>query len=85
MICSEMLLETLKGGGAGGGAAVAGEGSWALLSVGTGGAVRSTKLLGPFVVGGCGGSVVGVDVVCLITGGALMVPGLGSQGRVESW
>ena len=55
------------------------------LSVGPGGAVRSTKLLGPFVVDGCGGRVVGVDDVCLVIEGALVVPGLGSHVRVERW
>ena len=54
-----------------------------LLSVGPDGAVRSTKLLGPFVVGGCGGRVVKVGVVCLMTEDALRVPGLGIHGRVE--
>jgi hypothetical protein len=55
------------------------------LSVGPGGTVRSTKLLGPFVVGGCGGRAVGVGVVCWMFEGALMVPGLGSHGRLERW
>ena len=54
-------------------------------SVGPGGTVRSTKLLGPFVVGGCGGSAVGVGVVCWMIEGALMVPGLGSHGVVARW
>ena len=53
------------------------------LSVGPGGAVRSTKLLGPFGVDGCGGRVVGVDDVCWVIEGALVVSGLESHGRVE--
>ena len=79
-----MLLEALRKG-AGGGAAVAGEGSWVPLLVGLGVAVRSTKLLGPFGVDGCGGSVVVVDDVCQVIESALVVPGLGSRGRVERW
>ena len=55
------------------------------LSMGPGGAVRSTKLLGPFVVGSCGGRVVGVDVASWVIEGALVVPGLGSHGRVGRW
>ena len=79
-----MLLEALREG-AGGGAAVAGEGSWVPLLVGLGVAVRSTKLLGPVGVNGCGGRVVGVDDLCWVIEGALVVPGLGSHGRVERW
>ena len=84
MICSEMLLVALMLG-AGGGAAVAGGGSWVPLLVGPGGDLRFTKLLGKFVVGGCVGKVVGVDIVCWMIGGALMMPGLGSHGGVERW
>ena len=69
--------------GAGVGAAAAGGGSWVPLSVGPGGAVRSTKLFGPYVVGGCGGRAVGVGVVCWTIEDALKVPGLGIHGRVE--
>ena len=71
--------------GAGVGAAAAGGGSWVPLSVGPGGAVRSTNLLGPFVVAGCGGRAVGVGVKCGIIEDALVVPGLRSHGRVERW
>jgi hypothetical protein len=55
------------------------------LLVGPGGDVRSTKLLGPFGVGGCDSRVVGVDDVCWVIESALVVPGLGSHGRVERW
>ena len=71
--------------GAGVGAAAAGGGSWVPLSVGSGGAVRSTKLLGPFVVADCGDRAVGFGVVCWIIEGVLVVPGLRSHGRVERW
>ena len=69
--------------GAGIGAVAAGGGSWVPLSVGPGGAVSSTKLLGPSVVAGCGGRAVGVGVVCWIIEGALVVFGLRSHGRVD--
>ena len=71
--------------GAGVGAAAADGGSWLPLLVGPSGAVRSTKLLGPSVVAGCGGRAVGVGVKCWIIEGALVVPGLRSHGRVERW
>ena len=71
--------------GAGVGDAAAGGDSWVPLSVGPGGDVRSTKLIGPFVVGGCGGRAVEVGVVCWMIEGALLVPGLGSHCRVERW
>ena len=71
--------------GAGVGAAAAGGGSWVPVSVGSGGAVRSTKLLGPSVVARCGGRVVGVGVKCWIIEGALVVHSLRSHGRVERW
>ena len=47
------------------------------------GAVRSTELFGPFVVDGCGCRAVGVGVVCWMIEGALVVPGLGSHGKIE--
>jgi hypothetical protein len=89
----EMLFEALMWG-AGGVVAVAGGGGWLSVSVMPGVAVRSKNFLGPVVVGGVDGRVVGIDVVgwviecalgCVVMPAAVVRLGVATRGWRWWW